>query len=76
MGFVEYYGEDGPMSELEYELEMERMREEEKRLDRLRKSEELQEIYFPLFKKCADYFFERLEKSDRIELDKKSNLQG
>lgn len=42
-----------------YELEMERVREEE-RLARIRTSNELQEIYFP-FKKCTDYVFERME---------------
>ncbi|MFD1361121.1 hypothetical protein [Lentibacillus salinarum] len=70
MGFVGYYGEDGPWDEEKFEWEMKELEKEEERLARIRKSEELQEIYFPLFKKCVDYFFERMEKSDRIELER------
>ncbi|HLR61026.1 MAG TPA: hypothetical protein VK097_01135 [Lentibacillus sp.] len=60
------------VDEIDWEHQMDL--EEERRQGRVKRSKELQELYFPLFKMCADYFFERLEKTDRIELDGKSDF--
>lgn len=65
MGHIDY----DDFNEYQYELEMRRLEKEESRLNRIEKSKELQEIYFPLFKKCVDYYFQRMEKSERITLD-------
>ncbi|WP_164670845.1 hypothetical protein [Virgibacillus doumboii] len=72
MSYNDYYDEKPFELLSDVEIEMLHWREEREREQQRRKEkiEELQEIYVPLFKQCVDYYFERKEKSERINLDK------
>ncbi|WP_449354553.1 hypothetical protein ACUL41_16235 [Virgibacillus natechei] len=58
MGFDEH--------DFEWERELQEQREWEQQIARKEKAIALQEVYFPLFQKCVDYYFEQ-EKAHSVK---------